>query len=189
MILGVNLATKPLQTHRRFRVFSSLAGVFAVVVFVLLGRHIHTVRKAEAAFRIDGARTSAEIASLAAQREELDRYFSQPENAKLNERASFINSIIEAQSFNWTSMFMDLEKILPLGVHVLSIEPKQLHGQANVKLTIGAASNEAKLNFLRALEQSSVFSHLTLLTVRTPGPEAAGDQVVIELTVMYSRAG
>ena len=188
MILGVNLATQPLETHRRFRVFSALVGVIAVVLFVALGWHIRTVRKAEAAFRMESVKTNAEIDSLTAERETLERYFSQPENAKLSERATFINSIIESQSFNWTSMFMDLEKILPLGVHVLSIEPKQLHGQASVKLTIGAANNEAKLNFLRALEQSNVFSQLHLLTVRTSGSEAVGDQVVIELTVLYSRA-
>ena len=189
MILRVNLASAPLETHRPFRVFSSLLGVIAVAVFSLLAWHIYRVRKAEAAFRIESGRTSAEIEVLNAQREKLDRYFSEPENAKLSERAAFINSIIEEQSFNWTSMFMDLEKVLPLGVRVLSIEPRQGHGQASVKLSIGAASNEAKLDFLRSLEQSQVFSHLNLLTVRSSAGDAAGDQVVIELTVLYSRAG
>lgn len=189
MILNVNLASEPLEMHRPFRVFSSVLGILAVAAFLVLGWHIHTVRKAEAAFRIESGRTSAEIEVLNAQREKLDRYFSEPENAKLSERASFINSIIEEQSFNWTSMFMDLEKILPLGVRVLSIEPRQVHGQASVKLSIGAASNEAKLDFLRALEQSNVFSHLNLLTVRSSAGDAGGDQMVIELTVLYSRAG
>jgi len=189
MILPVNLATEPLETHRAFRVFSSLLGILALAVFSLLGWHIHAVRKAEASFRIESGRTSAEIEVLNAQREKLDHYFSEPENAKLSERASFVNAIIEAQSFNWTNMFMDLEKVLPLGVRVLSIEPKQVHGQASVKLSIGAASNEAKLNFLRALEQSTVFSHLNLLTVRSTAGDPGGDQVVIELTLLYSRAG
>jgi hypothetical protein len=59
--------------------------------------------------------------------------------------------------------------------------------QAIVKLTVGAASDEAKVKFLQALEQSSVFSHLQLVTVRAPQQET-GDQVVLELTVIYSRA-
>ena len=85
-------------------------------------------------------------------------------------------------------MFMDLEKILPIGVHVISIEPKQVNGQASVKLTIGAASDEAKGKFLHALEQSNVFSHLQLINVRPPSRQTAGDQVELELTVIYSRA-
>jgi type IV pilus assembly protein PilN len=188
MILGVNLATKPLETHRRFRVFSAGAVGIAALVGLGLGWYVYTVSRNEAAFRIESAKTSNEIDALTAQREKLDRFFSEPENAKLHDRASFINSIIEAQSFNWTNMFMDLEKILPLGVHVMSIEPKQEHGQASVKLTIGAASNEARLSFLQALEQSNVFSHLHLISVRGPVQEAAGDRLIIELTVIYSRA-
>src|SRR5438034_1264280 len=93
-----------------------------------------------------------------------------------------------AKSFNWTNMFMDLEKILPIGVHVISIESKQVNGQASVKLTIGAASDEAKGKFLHALEQSNVFSHLQLINVRPPSRQTAGDQVELELTVIYSRA-
>jgi Tfp pilus assembly protein PilN len=186
MILGVNLAIKPLETHRRFRLFSAIAVGTATVVGLGLGWRVYTVSKAEAAFRIESAKTSNEVDTLTAQREKLARFFSEPENAKLHDRASFINSIIEAQSFNWTNMFMDLEKILPLGVHVVRIEPRQEHGQASVKLTIGAASNEAKLNFLRVLEQSNVFSHLHLMSVRGR-QDASGDQLTIELTVIYSR--
>lgn len=188
MILHLNLATKPLETHRRFRVFSSIAGMIAAAAFVGLGWHVYTVRRAEAAFRIESAATLKEINALVAQRESLDRFFSDSENAQLHDRAAFINTIIDARSFNWTNMFMDLEKILPLGVHVLSIEPKQVNGQASVKLTLGAVSDEAKLKFLQALEQSNAFSHLQLITVRGPTQEPSVDQVIMELTVVYSRA-
>ena len=188
MILNVNLATEPLETHRRFRVFSAALGVVSIVVFVALAWRVYILWKAETAFRTESASVSREMEELTAQREKLDRFFSEPDNARLNDRASFVNTIIDARSFNWTHMFMDLEKILPLGVHVISIEPKQVSGQASVKLTIGAASDEAKQIFLHALEQSSVFSHLQLISVRAPTRQASGDQVELELTVIYSRA-
>jgi len=85
-------------------------------------------------------------------------------------------------------MFMDLEGVLPGGVHVLSIEPKQVNGQAAVNLTVGAANEEEKQKFLRALEQSGTFSHLQLTTIRVSHPGSSGDQVILELTVIYSRA-
>jgi len=188
MILNVNLATEPLETHRRFRVFSVALGVVAVFVFFALAWRVYVLWMAETAFRTESASVSKEMGALLAEREQLDRFFSEPENSKLYDRASFINTIIDAKSFNWTNMFMDLEKIVPIGVHVISIEPKQVNGQASVKLTIGASSDEAKQGFLHALEQSSVFSHLQLSSVRAPTHQTAGDQVELELTVIYSRA-
>ncbi|PYT78905.1 MAG: hypothetical protein DMG40_18495 [Acidobacteria bacterium] len=188
MILNVNLATEPLETHRRFRVFSAIIGMVAATLCLALAWHVYALRKAETAFFAESASVSREMDELIAQREKLDRFFSEPENAKLDDRASFINDIIEARSFNWTNMFMDLERILPIGVHVISIEPKQVNRQASVKLTIGAASDEARVKFLHALEESNVFSHLQLMTVRAPTGQATGDQVVLELTVVYSRA-
>lgn len=188
MILRVNLATTPLETHRRFRVFSAAAVAVAGLVFAVLAWRVYFLRKAETSFRLESASVSRELDVLSSQRGELDRFFFEPENAKLHDRASFINTIIDARSFNWTNMFMDLERILPLGVHVISIEPKQVNGQASVKLTIGASSDEAKSKFLNGLEQSGVFSHLQLVSVRAPTQESSGDQVVLELTVIYSRA-
>lgn len=188
MILGVNLATQPFETHRRFRVFSAASGAVLALACFFLAWRAYALRKAETTFRIESAGAVREIDALSSQREELDRFFSQPENAKLHDRASFINTIIDARSFNWTRMFMDLEKILPIGVHVISIEPKQVNSQASVKLVLGAASDEAKIKFLQSLEHSSAFSHLQLVGVHAPTQESAGDTVIIELTVIYSRA-
>lgn len=188
MILNVNLATQPLETHRRFRVFSAALTVVAAVVFLTLAWRVYVLWKAETTFRTESASVSREMDGLSTERDNLDRFFSEPENSKLHDRASFINAIIDARSFNWTHMFMDLERILPIGVHVISIEPKQVNGQASVKLAIGASSDEAKTKFLHALEQSGVFSHLQINNVRSGVHEASGDQVVLELTVIYSRA-
>ena len=188
MILTVNLATEPFATHRRFRVFSAALGAVAAVVCLALAWRVYVLWKAETAFRTESAAVSKEMEALTAQREQLDRFFSEPENSKLYDRASFINTIIDAKSFNWTNMFMDLERIVPIGVHVISIEPKQVNGQASVKLTIGAADDVAKGKFLHALEQSSVFSHLQLISVRAPTRDTIGDQVELDLSVIYSRA-
>jgi Tfp pilus assembly protein PilN len=188
MRVRLNLSTKPLETHRRFHVFSGATGALAAILFLILGWHVNSVRKADAAFRSQIASALHRIDALAAERQELERFFSEPSNAQLHDRAAFVNTILDARSFNWTRMFMDLERVLPDGVHVLSIAPKQVNGQAAVKLTVGAASEEEKQEFLRALEQSGTFSHLQLTNVRAPHQESAGDQVILELTVIYSRA-
>jgi len=84
-------------------------------------------------------------------------------------------------------MFMDLEKVLPGGVRVVSIEPVQKNGRIEVRLSVGATSDEAKLKFIRALEESSAFTHVELVSEHVPNQATSGDRVIVELTVIYSR--
>jgi hypothetical protein len=86
-------------------------------------------------------------------------------------------------------MFMDLERILPGGVRVISIEPKQVSGHVEVKLTVGAVNDEAKLKFLHALEESKQFTEMQVRNERAPGTgnNPGGDQKVIQLITLYSR--
>ncbi len=186
MKVPVNLATKPMETHRRFVTLCGTLIALLALPFPWLVWHVRAVRKADAAFRIQNEISTREIDSLISQREELDRFFTLSENAKLHDRAAFINSIIDAQSLNWTHMFLGLERVLPGGVRVLNIEPKLEKGQASVRLTVGAMTEDAKRDFLSSLERSDSFSKVQLVNVRMTAPGAIGDPIILELTVVYS---
>src|ERR1700733_11250579 len=160
----LNLSTKTLQTHRRFLAASGVVGVVAGLFFLGLGWHVYSIRRADAALREKVEQIRVEMVSLEKQRTELEQFFDRPENAKLHDRSAFLNTLIDEQSLNWTQMFMDLEKILPAGGGGVSIQPKHDKGIVEVKLIVGATSDEAKLKFLHALEQSASFSHLQVLS-------------------------
>jgi type IV pilus assembly protein PilN len=187
MRVRLNLATKPLETHRRFLAAAGLTAAAAVIIFVALGSHVYVARKADAEFRTRMDKTRQEMARYEAQRADLERYFAQKEIASLHDRAAFINGIIDLRSFNWTQMFMDLERILPAGVRVISIEPKQVSGHVEVKLTVGATNDEAELTFVRALEGSKQFSEVQVQHRFLPNQVAnkTGDQLVVQLTALY----
>lgn len=190
MRIRLNVATKALETHRRFLAGAGLIAFVAGLVFLGLGWHVYSVRKVDAELRARTEKTRREMARLEAQRQDLDRFFHLDENAKLHDRAAFINGIIDARSFNWTQMFMDLERLLPPGVHVVSVEPKQAKGQVEVKLQVGATSDETWLKFLHALEGSKEFSGVEVQNVRAPSQTGnlSGDQKVVQLTTVYSRS-
>ena len=189
MRVRLNLATKAQETHRRFMVMAGAVGMAAGILFLALGWHVYSVRSQDARLRAQTEATNQKIAELQEQRATLERFFAEPENAKLHDRTAFLNSLIDGRSFNWTQMFMDLEHILPGGVRVVSIEPHQVKGRVEVKLTVGAASDEAKLKFLRALETSKQFSGIELDSDRPPNkiPGANPGQKIVELTAIYSR--
>src|SRR5712691_9185119 len=189
MKVRLNVATKALETHRRFLAGAGLTAVFAGLAFLGLGWHVYTARKVDAEQRARTQSMGQEMSRLEAQRKDLERYFGQKEIAELHDRAAFINAILDARSFNWTLMFMDLERILPGGVRVISIEPKQVGGHVEVKLTVGALNEEAELKFLHALEESREFTEVQVQNDRLANPTGnqGGDQKVVQLTTIYSR--
>ena len=185
MHVRLNLASNPLQTHRRFLAASTLAGTIAALVFLVLGWHVYSVRKADEALhaRIDQA--SREMATLIRQHEALEQFFKRPENARLADRSLFLNSLIDQKSLNWTRMFMDLEKVLPSGVRLVNIEPRTEKGRVQIHFLAHAANDEAKQQFLRALEKSPAFSDVQ---ESQEGPDEHGAGVQISLTATYMRA-
>ncbi len=187
MRIRLNLATKPLETHRRFIAGSAVVGLLAAIVFLSLGLHVYKARKADAEMRAKSANILRQVAELEQQRAALQQFFALDENAKLHDRAAFINSLIDARSFNWTLMFMDLERVLPAGVRVISIEPKQEKGRIEVKLIVGASSDEAKLKLIKALEDSKTFTHIKLVAQQRPTTGTTTDQIVVELKAEYLR--
>ncbi len=188
MNVGLNLATKPLVSHRRFLVGSALVGIVGGLLFLSLGWHFYTLRKADADFRVKLGSTQREMDRLQAQRKELQQFFSREENHNLQDRAKFIGSVIEARSFNWTKMFMDLEHTLPAGVHVIRIEPKLENGSATVKFEVGGAAQDSKVKLLRAFEDSRSFTHVELTEEGVPKQSGTGggDAFVVEFSAIYT---
>ena len=191
MKVRLNIATNPLQTHRKFLAASSLIGVIAGLICLALAWHVYSVRKSNEALRARAEALRQEMSGLIGRRDELETFFKQDRNAKLNQRSAFLNSLIDEESLNWTQMFMDLEKILPTGVRLVSIEPAHDKGQVLVKLQVGAINEEAKLKFLRALESSPAFKEVSVERDLYAEPqESSGDidRVHIQLTAVYVRS-
>jgi len=188
MKVRLNLSTKPLQTHRSFLAAAGLIGAVAALAFLILGWRVYSVRRADAELRAKVTQLRQEMATLETQRRDLETFFQQPDNARLHERSAFLNTLIDEQSLNWTRMFMDLEKIMPAGVRLITIEPKHEKGRVEVKIVIGTMGDDAKLKFLHALENSPAFSHVELVSERAPTLTAAGtDRLEVELHAVYTR--
>jgi len=186
MRVRLNLATKPLVTRRRFLVGAAAIAAVGGIIFLSLGWHVYSAHRAEAVVRARLQTLRAERDDLEARRQKLTMFFDRAENAKLSERAAYLNSIIDESSFLWTQMFMDLEHLKPGGVRLLSISPKMVKGNMEVRLRVGATSDEAKLKFLRALEGSKDFAKVAVLNEQV-ATQPGGDQQTFELSLIYTR--
>jgi hypothetical protein len=187
MYVRLNLATKPLISHRRFLAGSAALGVLGLVLLIGLGWRFYILRQAEQDFRARSSKIRQEMASVSQQRELLEKYFEQQQAAGFQERAKFVVGVLEARSINWTQMFMDLEKTLPPGVHVLHIDPKFDKGIVSVHFIVGAMNQEAKLKMLKAFEDSPSFARVELISERV-ATQAGGDPLTIEFEAVYSNS-
>ena len=174
MKVRLNLATSPLVSNRRFTLGASVIGAVTFVAFIFLAQHAYSVWRSDKVARTRQEQLESQIAGLQAQRQSLAAFFQNSDTVKRRERAAYLNSLIQQRAFPWIKIFMDMERILPEGTRVVSIEPKLAGDNVQLRVLVGAVSDESKLKFLKALESSAEFSHIELRSENRPErPEQA----------------
>lgn len=185
MRVRLNLATSPLEKNRRFAVFSTMIGSIGLAAMGLLSWNVHSMRRSNTAIRLEQARMESDMQTLRRRRADLEAFFNRPETIQRRDLSAFLNGLIAQRAFPWTRIFMDLERSLPDGVRVVSIEPRLAEAHLELKLTIGAKTDEGKLKFLKALEDSHAFSNIEVLGENRAG-RPGDDQVVMALNARYA---
>jgi hypothetical protein len=186
MKVRLNLATSPLESNRRFVLGAGVMGVIGLAALLLLSQRAYSIWNNDRTFRARQDALENQVAKLEQQRKDLAAFFGDAENVKKRQRAAYLNSLIEQRAFPWIKIFMDLERILPEGARVISIEPKLAGDTVQLKFLVGAVSDESKLKFLKALEGSAQFSNIQLLTETRPVRPEQTDRVMLELQAEYS---
>ncbi len=186
MKLRLNLSTTPLDNKRPFLAAAGALGAVGLLTFLLLGHAAYTSWRSSRDLRSEISRWQTEIRANREKQAALESYFQTSQAKQVLDRAAFLNSLIGQRSFPWTKVFMDLEQILPPGVRVANISPKLENGRAQVELTIGAESDEAKIKFLQNLERSKVFSDIQVKDDRHSDQTSGADKITVQLTAWYS---
>jgi Tfp pilus assembly protein PilN len=186
MKVRLNLATSPLVSNRPFIVGGMGVGVLALLALFLLSWRAYGIWNGQREFQVRQVALQNQISSLQQQRMALQNFFDQPENAQRRQRAAYLNGLIQQRAFPWIKIFMDLEKTLPEGVRVVSVEPKLAGDNVQLKFVVGAATDEGKLKFLHQLETSPEFSDIRVLTESRPVRPGDTDRVMLELQAQYS---
>ncbi len=191
MKLQLNIATAPQQNNRPFIAGMMLLGLVALIALILLSHETFATWQSNAELRADTARLQHQIETLQVQQQDLKAYFGRKDVQEIRDRADFLNSLIAERSFPWTKIFMDLEHTLPPGVRVVSISPKLVNGRAEVSMTIGASSDETKLRFIEAIENSKSFSDVTVQDEKPVQQQAQqqtadSDRIVVTLNFSYA---
>ena len=195
MRISVNVATRPFIELRPL--FARLRLAIGLLLLTALAM----------AFAVSSLSTKAKIATaemdqLKAQtnaatekRARNEARMRQPQNQAVLDRSRFLNGLFARKSFSWTAVMMDLERVLPVGVQVTSIDPViAKDGEVSIRLRVTGERDRA-IQLVRNLEHSSRFraarlSGETALTADkakaigasttggAPGVQPVGDQLV-----------
>ncbi len=195
MRISVNLATRPFVELRplfaRLRLAMGVLGVLAVV----FGFWLRTLNAKASVAQAQMNALKAKTAQFQAERTANEARMRQPQNMAVLERSQFLNAVFARKSFSWTAVMMDLEKVLPAGVQVTSIEPQiTKEGDVNIRMRVSGDRDRAVL-LVRNLETSQRFvaprlageQALTAETSHAPGaPVVAPGGVVFEILSGYN---
>jgi type IV pilus assembly protein PilN len=157
MRISVNLANRPFVELRPL--FARLR--LAMVVLAMLAAGLwFGLRSLEAKARVAQAQMDQlKAKTLQYQHEQQvnEARMHQPQNMAVLERSQYLNAVFARKSFSWTAVMMDLERVLPTGVQVTSIEPViSKEGDVTIRLRV-TGDRERTVQFVRNLEVSERF--------------------------------
>lgn len=173
MRISINLATRPFvelgPLFGRLRI--AMAGL--TLLAVVLGIALHSMNKRAAAQEAQMDSLKAQTSALESERMSNEARMRQAQNKAVLDRSRFLNTLFASKSFSWTAVMMDLERVLPGGVQVNSIEPAvTADGNVNIHLRVNGP-RDLQVDMLRNLERSQRFNQ-PRLSNETAQTEEAG---------------
>jgi type IV pilus assembly protein PilN len=157
MRISVNLATRPFVELRPLfaKLRLGMAALSLLAVGLGIGLHVESGQAREAKARIDVLK--ARTLAIQMQRAASEARMQQPQNREVLDRSKFLNEVFAQKSFSWTSVMMELERVLPAGVQVTSIVPVMTpEGEVTIRLRV-SGDRDRGIDLVRNLERSPRF--------------------------------
>lgn len=164
MRLDINLATRPYEDAREFWARWGLGvGLLGLLTLVLATLAIHGWVKA-GRDRQNIRQLQQQIAELDAERAQAQAYLELDINRSTREQSQFLNGLIQRKAFSWTRVFEDLERVMPNGVHVVSLKPELNDlNQLELEMKVAGENRAAAVDLVHRMEGSTHFQGAQLL--------------------------
>jgi len=185
MRLDINLATRPYRDLRQFLMtWGTGAAALALLTIALSAYAIYGWHSSRTT-REQSSQLRSEVDKLDQERAEAIGLLNQPQNREVVTQAAFLNELIVRRSFSWTRLFMELERIMPARLRVLSITPAlNKQSQIEIHMQVGGDSRQPALELVKRLEDSTSFRQAELKS-ESFGNLSSGDRVQFDIASIY----
>jgi hypothetical protein len=169
MRIPINLASQPFRRDRAMLVASiAVSLLLSGTLFALI-----SLAKADNLqlkdVRQEVSRLNDQVRRATAEQSQLDAVLRKPQNAEVLEQSVFLNALLLRKGISWTKIFADLERVVPYNVRIIQIRPSvSAQGQISLDLMVGADTNTAVIDLIRALDGNKLFSYSDVKVLQPP---------------------
>ena len=184
MRLDINLATRPYEDAREFWVRWGLGvGLLGVLTLALLGLAVRGWTNA-GRDRQNIAQLQSQIAERDRERATAQAFLEMSVNRSTRDQSQFLNGLIQRKAFSWTRVFEDLERVMPVNLHVVSLRP-ELNEQSQMQLDMKVAGDTraAAVELVHRMEGSTHFQGAQLVSEGQSGETGSG--VIASVIAIY----
>ena len=183
---SLNLASSPSGGYQALFCLACIAAAALTATGVLLGVELASSEGPPEGLVAQERRLLAEQRELSSGTAEASAALRSPRTAEVLDRTTLLNELLIRKGVSWTHTFLDLEKVLPANVRVLTIEPEVAERDTiRLDMTVSAKAPADFIEFLTTLEGSSLFGSPAL---RGSAPPSDGDPTFrYQLTVEYGQ--
>jgi hypothetical protein len=178
-----NLARAPFQNTRPVWLTGIVLTVVAVVFTTLSITEALGARSSERQQAERLRSLTARRAELAKQVDAANRELSRVAWKKLQTETTSLQSIVARRQLSWSLLIVDLEKVLPWDVRLISIDPHvQENGSIALNLKGVATTRDAWLHLLTVFFGADRFSDPVPVSEETPAGGAQGYSFVVKVS-------
>jgi type IV pilus assembly protein PilN len=191
MRLNINLASQPYEAAQAYRrqittVIAALAMVAALLVGYIVYQRQHT-----SGINREIAQVQSQIRSLGQEETQARALLNKPVNRAIADQSDFLNQLFARKSLSWTRIFTEMEKIVPAGLHVVSMKPEYTKTNDLVLHVIVATdSRDRAVEMVRHMEKSTHLRQAQIVaetvTTNSSGDQAAGGgNIQFDIAAVY----
>ncbi len=183
MRLDINLATKPYEDAREFWSRWGLGvGVLGALTLILLTLAVHGWVKA-GRDRQSIRHLEQQIADRDRERAQAQAFLELDINRSTRDQSQFLNGLIQRKAFSWTRVFEDLERVMPVSLHVVALKPElNDENQLELEMKVAGDNRAGAVELVHRMEGSKHFQGTQLVQ---EGSSENGSGVAATIVAVY----
>jgi len=190
MRLNVNLASQRYEVAQSYRRQMTLVIGGLGILAVLLLSYIFYQRQHSRSIIRQTAAVRWQMHTLENEEAQARAILNKPANRVIADQSDFLNQLFARKSLSWTRVFTEMEKIVPAGLHVISMKPEYTKTNDLVLHVIVATdSRDRAVELVRNMEKSTHLRQAEIVaeTVTTSSSDqaAGGGNIQFDIAATY----
>ena len=190
MRININLASQPYEIAQGYRQrMTTIIAALGVLAALLVG-YIIFQRQSTRDIDRQIADTRHQIENLGREEAQARALLNKPANRAIADQSDFLNQLFARKSLSWTRIFTEMEKIVPAGLHVVSMKPEySKSGDLVLHVIVATDSRDRAVEMVRHMEKSGHLRQAQIVaetvTTNSSDQAAGGGNIQFDIAAVY----